>query len=208
MFGVCTKCGNAKLLSEPCPTCGEAPPAMQRPDMAPSVTARPADFTEPDVSGQPLDVEAMVAEINASVAAESNAPSLRDHAKTILGIGGLILAFAAAWAVQSLMFLRTAEPVTGIAVSAEDSFWPRGRIRTYCVVRYHAHGQTWETTARNYRVGDEVELLVSPNDPNHVCVNSSSGLWGWPIFLAVIGGTAVLMGGSWIASAKPRMETY
>lgn len=213
MFGVCAKCGNAKILSEPCPTCGEGPPSQPRPAMAQAVmarpvAARPAVSDDTDVSSQPLDIEAMVAEINAKVAAESTVPSLRDHARTFLGIGGLILAFAAAWAVQNLMFLRTAVPVTGMAVSEMDSFWARGRTRTNCVVRYHADGQTWETSARNYRVGDEVELLVSPNDPNNVCVNSASGLWGWPIYLTVIGGTAVLLGGSWIVSAKPRMETY
>lgn len=216
MFGVCTKCGNAKILSEPCPTCGEGPPALQRPAMAQAVMARPvlarpvasrptvSDNT--DVSGQTLDVEAMVAEINASVAAETHTHSLRDHAKTFLGIGGLLLAFAAAWAVQNLMFLRTAVPVTGIAVSEMDSFWARGRTRTYCVVRYHADGQTWETTVRHRYVGEEVELLVSPSDPTNVCDSSPGGLWGWPIFLTVLGGTAILTGASWIVSAKPRME--
>jgi hypothetical protein len=196
MFGVCTKCGNATILTEPCPTCGESPPAPQRAAMAQPVMARSvaAGSAESDDSGQSLDVEAMVAEINASVAAESRTPSMCDHAKMFIVIGGFILAFAAAWAVQNLMFLRTAQPVTGIAISAEESYWSRGRIRTVNIVRYQADGQTFETSARNRVIGEDVELLISPHNPGNACVHSASALWSWPIFLTVVGGALLLLG--------------
>lgn len=205
MFSVCAKCGNAMIASEPCPTCGEG---AVRPKRAVAV-ARPVSSrdAEPQPADGPLDIEAMVEEINATVAAESPGPSLRDHAKSFIGVGGLILALAAAWAVQNLMFLRNAQTVTGIAVRKADTFWANGRTRTYCVVRYHADGQTLETTVNHRYVGEEVVLLVSPSDPTNVCDSSAGGLWGWPIFLAVIGGALLLTG---ITQLRPqhRFTTY
>lgn len=224
MFGVCTKCGNAKILSEPCPTCGEGPPApqravavadppvakpiMARPVLARPVTARPAVLAKPGEVSEPLDVEAMVAEINESIKAESYQHSLRDHAKTFFGIGGFILAFAVALAFQTLMFLRTAEPVTGIAAYPANWQSTNGSSRIVNVVRYTADGQTLETTASEREVGESVDLLVSTKDPRDARVNSFGVLWGWPIFLALVGGGLALMGGMWIASSKPRMQTY
>jgi Protein of unknown function (DUF3592) len=108
------------------------------------------------------------------------------------GLAAVLLVIGAATLVDAARFVRGAERTTGTVIDL-DSRTSDGGLVHHPIVRFTAaDGRTVEFTSSSGSssppdVGDRVEVLYDPDDPQDAQLSGFFSLWLWPIALGGVG---------------------
>jgi Protein of unknown function (DUF3592) len=112
--------------------------------------------------------------------------------RVLFGLAALLLATGAATLVDAARFVRGAERTTGTVIDL-DARTSDGDLVYYPMVRFTtAGGRRVEFTSSSGSssppdVGDRVEVLYDPDDPQDAQLSGFFSLWLWPIVLGGVG---------------------
>ena len=123
-------------------------------------------------------------------------------ASIILGLVGLVLIGIAffLW-VRTREFIASARPVKGTVIGMDsDSEGASAPVFKFTalngdIVEKH---ETMYSNPPAHRVGDVVDILYDPNDPQHARIAKKSNLYFAPILLAVLGGIFIAGSAVWL----------
>jgi hypothetical protein len=113
-----------------------------------------------------------------------------------LGVGLLVV--CAITFVHTERFIGGSERATGTVIDLNSKTDSDGDVTFYPVVRFTtAEGRTIKfesgSSASN-SVGDRVEVLYDPDDPQHASLSGFFDLWLWPLATGVLGVMACVFG--------------
>lgn len=119
---------------------------------------------------------------------------LRWAPRLFLVIGVVLLVVCPIFFVRTLQFVAGAERVTGTVIDLSRESDSEGTVTFYPVVRFTtADGRTVEfvsssgSSPPSESVGDRVEVLYDPDDPQDARLTGFFHLWLWPLILGVMG---------------------
>ena len=126
----------------------------------------------------------------------------RQFAYRLFAVGGLvILVFAAAIALNTLHFVHTAVATSGRIIELRESTDKDGQKLSTPVFVFqdtsnasHRIRSSVSSSADRFRVGDQVAILYSPNNPDNASINTTSDVWGSSICLGALGGALLVFG--------------
>lgn len=118
---------------------------------------------------------------------------LRWVPRFFLAVGVVLLVVAAVTLVLTLRFVAGAERTTGTVISLSRETDSEGQVVFHPRVRFTtAQGRALEFRSSSGsssppRLGDRVEVLYDPDDPQDARLSGFFGLWGLPIVSGFIG---------------------
>lgn len=117
-----------------------------------------------------------------------NVKSWNRLSKIMMTISGIAMFFAVVLTVHTIIFLLYAMPATGTIVEVEQKEDMDSKIISYIPVFtfQDAKGVTYKVsspteTTLTPLVGEKIEILYNPMNPNHTRENGFFGLWGQAI---------------------------
>jgi Protein of unknown function (DUF3592) len=116
------------------------------------------------------------------------------------GIGAVLIVVAAVMAVFTARFVATAERTEGTVIDLSRSEDSEGSVTYSPVVRFTADGRTIQFTSSSGSssppsVGDRVEVLYDPDDPDDARLSGFLDLWLFPLVAGAIGIACGAIGG-------------
>src|SRR5206468_3444965 len=101
-----------------------------------------------------------------------------------LVVGFVLLAIAGVLANQVRTFVKTAPTTTGEVVAV----WKPDPLafaieRRHIVLQYQVNGTKYELSPEGRDLGERVEVLYPPNDPQDGRINTTGALYRWPMLV-------------------------
>ena len=115
-----------------------------------------------------------------------------------MSIGTIMLAVVAYLLVSNYQFMQRAQSVKGKVIDYQ-SYQSRDRDSNSSTTMYtptyqytykgklYTHISTTSTSSKDYEIGDQVEILIDPEDPKEILINSFMEKWFLPLLLGFMG---------------------
>lgn len=115
-----------------------------------------------------------------------------------MSIGTIMLAVVAYLLVSNYQFMQRAQSVKGKVIDYQ-SYQSRDRDSNSSTSMYtptyqyaykgklYTHISTTSTSSKDYEIGDPVEILIDPEDPKEILINSFMVKWFLPLLLGFMG---------------------
>jgi hypothetical protein len=114
-----------------------------------------------------------------------------------MSIGGIMLAVVAYLVVSSYQFEQRAQPIKGIVIDYQ-SYQSRndngGSTTMYTPVyqyefkgKSYTHVSSTSTSSKDYEISETVEMLIDPDDPKEILIDSLMEKWFVPLLLGFMG---------------------
>jgi hypothetical protein len=99
-------------------------------------------------------------------------------------------------------FIAEAATASGVVIGLEREQDADGGATYYPRVQFQANGRSYQFKGQvgsgygTFRVGEQVDVLYDPADPQSARINSFVQLWFFPLFLGVVGSVFTALGAS------------